>query len=184
MAEKWHDLGGGYFVSDLGRVFAEARDVPFCDINGKWHVRKKAARYLKPNISPAGYCRVNIYRKVLHVHTLVARAFCGDPPAPDSTVNHIDLDKTNNRASNLEWLSNSENVLHAWAAGAHAKALCPVLCIDTGETFESIHAAARRESMSVGNLCSHLKGRQKSFAGKQWRYVQAPPWPKKEDADA
>lgn len=47
-------------------------------------------------------------------HRLVCTAFNG--PAPDGKpfVNHIDGDKTNNAASNLEWVSHSENAKHSW----------------------------------------------------------------------
>jgi hypothetical protein len=44
-----------------------------------------------------------------YIHRLVAKAWV---PNPDDKpqVNHIDHDKTNNHYSNLEWVSNSENV--------------------------------------------------------------------------
>lgn len=37
------------------------------------------------------------------VHQLVALAFHGDPPTPAHTVDHINQDKSDNRAENLRW---------------------------------------------------------------------------------
>ena len=71
-----------------------------------------------------GYLRVNLrkgnvkYEKptTISVHRLVAEHFI---PNDNNlcTVNHIDGDKTNNNVTNLEWLSNEDNLKHAWENG-------------------------------------------------------------------
>lgn len=50
----------------------------------------------------------------VYVHRLVAEAFTD---ARDETVNHKDGNKLNNRFSNLEWVSYSENNSHAFRIG-------------------------------------------------------------------
>lgn len=66
----------------------------------------------KHNLDRDGYHQVNLQvngKKVTKkVHRLVALAFI---PNPNNlpTVNHIDGDKTNNRADNLEWMSIQKN---------------------------------------------------------------------------
>lgn len=50
------------------------------------------------------------------VHRLVARAFV-DGYADGLTVNHIDGNKLNNAASNLEWVSLARNTQHQWESG-------------------------------------------------------------------
>jgi|SRR5712675_53027 len=47
-----------------------------------------------------------------NIHQLVARAFLGPCPK-NKEVNHIDLDKSNPKLSNLEYLTSSENKQHA-----------------------------------------------------------------------
>lgn len=66
-------------------------------------------------ISEKGYRYVSISRRVA-VHRLVAMAFCiGYHPRLE--VNHKDGNKANNHFSNLEWVSHSANMQHAWAKG-------------------------------------------------------------------
>jgi hypothetical protein len=70
--------------------------------------------------TPNGYVRVTLQvgggRRHIMVHRLVAEAFI---PNPDGLpeVNHIDLVKTNNAVTNLEWKSGLGNYLHAVSAG-------------------------------------------------------------------
>lgn len=61
-----------------------------------------------------GYKAVSINRNNYYIHRLVAFAYIHNPEGKDY-VNHIDCDKSNNRASNLEWCTNKENVAHALA---------------------------------------------------------------------
>ena len=66
-----------------------------------------------------GYIRVRFENKCLGkvvrttVHRLVAEAFL---PNPDNLeeVNHIDSNRANNHVSNLEWVSHSDNMKHAY----------------------------------------------------------------------
>jgi hypothetical protein len=50
------------------------------------------------------------------VHRLVAENFCNRPDGADQ-VNHKDGNKENNAASNLEWVSAKQNMLHSVESG-------------------------------------------------------------------
>lgn len=63
-----------------------------------------------------GYRQASIENRKYLVHRLVAATFLGAPPDQNRwQVNHLDGDPANNHVDNLQYVSNSENQLHAWA---------------------------------------------------------------------
>ena len=101
MKEVWRPVYGYtgiYEVSNLGAV-RKVSDGILLKVSGK--------RYLK----------VRLYKnkalKYFSVHRLVAKAFC-EKKAKHTQVNHINGNKFDNRATNLEWCTASENILHAY----------------------------------------------------------------------
>lgn len=119
MAETWKRIPDscGYWVSDQGRVKREAYQ--------QWNCltctySNFPERILKPTIS-LGYHYVGVkYKdgttKRERVHRLVAKVFVENPNQFEQ-VNHIDGHKDNNRATNLEWCSASQNTMHAYRNG-------------------------------------------------------------------
>lgn len=103
-------------VSNFGRV--RTHDRYYERTGGKRRVR---GRELAQCITKYGYAEVAITvdRKHLRfrVHRLVAAAFVPGH-FEGSVVDHLDCDKLNNRADNLEWVSVSENSKRAHAAGS------------------------------------------------------------------
>lgn len=71
------------------------------------------------------------------IHRLVATTFIPNTDSKKTFVNHIDGDKQNNRVSNLEWVTPSENCTHAYQTGLRPDNK-HVLAknIDTGEILE------------------------------------------------
>lgn len=57
-------------------------------------------------------------RQCLLLHRLVAITFLPNPNKYE-VVNHIDRDKTNCDVSNLEWCSQSYNILHSYTNPNH-----------------------------------------------------------------
>ena len=57
-------------------------------------------------------------KRTIDVHILVARAFINNPnPEKFKIVNHLNSDRADNRAENLEWCDHSRNAKHAYEAG-------------------------------------------------------------------
>lgn len=111
MKEIWKDIPGfeGFYqVSNMGRVRT----------TGGWCgtvERKPALRAL--SLTRDGYEKVRLIHGSVdvtrRVHRLVAEAFVPNPEQKP-TVNHIDGNKRNNRADNLEWADRHEQLVHAY----------------------------------------------------------------------
>lgn len=94
-----------YSVTECGRVYMHS----YVDTVG----RLLKGRWIKPTYSQQGYIRYSIFAKFQFAHRLVAKAFIQNKENKPH-VNHIDCDKHNNNLSNLEWVTRSENTIHAY----------------------------------------------------------------------
>ena len=117
MHEEWkyiEGFAGRYQVSNLGNV----RSLPYISFQKSSHEGVMMSRMIHGKMISAtdngnGYKIVGLYkdkhRKQYYVHRLVAEAFIPNPlNLPE--INHIDFDKSNNSAKNLQWVNRSENV--------------------------------------------------------------------------
>ena len=119
MNEVWKDIigyEGFYQVSNMGRVRSLDRDI--IDKNGIVYSLKGSMREVSS--SSRGYQDIGLSKdgeqKTFFIHRLVAESFIPNPKSLP-IVNHIDGDKRNNVVTNLEWVNNSQNILHAVETG-------------------------------------------------------------------
>jgi hypothetical protein len=72
----------------------------------------KTRRILKPVIHPYGYLTVILYKECKQkrylIHRLVGLAFLENPDNL-TEIDHINLEKTDNKVSNLRWISRENN---------------------------------------------------------------------------
>lgn len=120
MEEIWkptHIESEFYEVSNMGQVRVKDRLINI----GAWGgTELRKGKILSKVTDIRGYhkvvMRIDGKPKKVTVHKLVSLAFIPNEHNKPA-INHIDGDKTNNRVSNLEWVTNKENTHHAWDNG-------------------------------------------------------------------
>ena len=99
---------GLYSITSDGRVWSHPKNTN--NKNGKWLSLDTSGRYPMIGLIKDGE------RKRYLVHRLVSEAYI---PNPDDLpqVNHINGVRDDNRVENLEWVTASDNRIHAWETG-------------------------------------------------------------------
>lgn len=140
----WKDIPGfegRYQVSDKGGVRSVDRMVRGVSKAGREYRRRVLGTYLRP-AKCRGYLIVNLFPTgTIAVHLLVARAFVAGE-RHDLEVNHIDGNKLNCAAPNLEWITHRYNLEHTVTLGLQSQAVRVVHPM-TGEVFPSIARASK-----------------------------------------
>ena len=138
------------------------------------NVTNRKGQTLKQELSNNGYMRVALYKNQKHkkfsVHRLVAEAFCtNENNLPQ--VNHIDRNKLNNNADNLEWCDCIYNLNHSGVIDkASVAKFTRVKCETTGETFDSIKEACDKYDIHHANIVACCNGRRHTTGGLKWSY--------------
>lgn len=144
--EKWKPIlnfENSYEVSNQGRVRSINKLVNTGIRHSDQRVRK--GRMLKLNLKSTGYLSVDLsdsnIKKTINVHRLVATTFVANPQGKPQ-VNHINGNKVDNRATNLEWVTASENHQHRYKHLGHIGKRKQVLCVETKQVHGSSKQAA------------------------------------------
>lgn len=116
---------GYYVVDQFGRVYGANRTITVID-GGRTYEKPIVGKQMKQSLHTKGYKTVSLTKdgktKTVFVHRIVAEAFiCNPDNLP--MVNHVDEDKTNNFAENLEWCSASYNRTYGKAVQKQAAKL-------------------------------------------------------------
>ena len=178
MGERWKTIPeySSYQISDRGRVMSLYR-------NHKSGKRINTTRILQPITNKSGYLHVTLYQngkqKTCKVHQFVMAASLG--PCPEGLeVNHRDGNKQNNRLENLEYVTSSENHLHAYRNGLavgtphHEKAVNQFT--KDGQfiaEYISQNEAFRQTGVNLRNISSCCHGKLKSAGGYVWKYSES-----------
>lgn len=121
-------------------------DHPNYEVSNLGNVRNKKTGTVRALTNRRGYLKVRLDNKDESVHRLVAETFF-DGDHTGYQVNHIDGNKSNNRLGNLEWVTASENVKHAFdndlkkPSGGYRPH--PVVDNTTGRRYESVADCSR-----------------------------------------
>jgi hypothetical protein len=168
--EIWKDVPGYeglYQVSSHGRIM------------------NKVGYIMTPRISNSGYQRISLWINGIYhpfsVHRLVAKVYVPNPLCKEQ-VNHIDGNKLNNCADNLEWVTQSENMKHAVRTGLQKKYYGrehsnsrPIAQFSLDgkliKTFECAKRAAEELGVAQGNISKCARGEMNKSYGFKWLYL-------------
>ena len=146
-------------------------------VSNKGRLRGPSGRLKKGTKNYQGYLRVNLYKdgreKQVCLHRLVAETFIPNPEKKPE-VNHKNGKRDDCRAVNLEWCNHSENQLHrrrVLGSGGPTKKR-PVVCLTTGEAFESMTEAADKTGCRVGGVRACCIGDQTHTNGLQFTFKE------------
>lgn len=150
-----------YYITDTGDVYS------------RFEKRHGRIKKLKPYIQHDGYLLVGLFKdKKIYaklVHRLVAQAFIPNPENKPQ-VNHKNGIKTDNCVSNLEWVTNSENILHSYRELGRKTPPKKKIINSKGEIFNGLREAGRITGISNSSIWCALNHIQKTAGNLTWRY--------------
>lgn len=171
----------GYYISDTGKVFSAF--IPGSHKQGS-ELRERTA-----TINNNGYNIIMLYNSNGHkhclVHRLVAEAFLPNPEGLEQ-VNHKNGIKTDNKVTNLEWISRSDNMKHSFKVlgqkptwkgmfGKDFSRAKIVLQIEDGKViakFYGICEAQRKTGIDFRKISACCLGKRRYADGYKWEYAE------------
>lgn len=159
----WKDVPnyeGLYKVSNMGDIFGFKRNKILTPCNGK-----DGYKILK-------LCK-NGNIKTVYIHRVVASAFL-ENTNDEMQVNHINGIKTDNRASNLEYCTLHQNLIHSYKLGL--KKIYPVAKLDSStlqiiDIYDSKSKCAKSHNCSISEITLACR-KNKVFKGFRWKQLE------------
>ncbi len=165
--EIWLSVVGyedNYEISNYGNLRSKDREIE----RNKQGNFQKDGELRQPHFTPAGYLRVMLSKngesKNYFIHRLVAEAFL-ENPKNKPMINHKNSIRCDNRLENLEWVTASENLQHAYDCGyKEAKVKYIVHCIELDIT-----------TLGVERMEKELRKKEyeKASAASIWRVINS-----------
>ena len=177
MVEIWKDIPkyeGYYQASNLGRIRSIDRKIDV--YGGNQHCKFKCkqiikGKVMKSKLTKDGYYEIGLNKngktKCVRTHRLIAMTFI---PNPNNypVINHINHNRLDNRAENLEWCT-------IWYNNRYSKAR-KVVQLDKNynliKVWDCISDAYRELGVSVGNISKCCINKRFMTGNCYWRYFE------------
>lgn len=169
----------------MNEIWKDIKDYPNYQVSNLGRVRNKKGSIRKTKLKKDGYISITLCKNGEHktflVHRLVATAFIPNPNNY-TIINHINEDKTDNRAENLEWCTAKYNINYGTHNERTAKTLSiPILQFTKSGKFvrrwDSATEVERDLGFNQGSISRCLKGKKyKSVGGYKWCYHYKSLW--------
>ena len=175
--EQWKQIPGYeglYEASTLGRIRTVENKITSNALYCKRVWKQRILTPKKQMRSNGRYYdeRVDLWKngkhKTLLVSRLVAMTFC-DGYFDGATVNHINGNPTDNTVENLEWTTRCENIQKGYSTGLYDRQKKRVICIETGEVFESMSDAERKKGICKGAISAVCATVNATAGGYHWK---------------
>lgn len=143
---------------------------------------------MKQILRKDGYYFVNLSKngkiKPTKVHRIIAQTFVNNENSYN-IINHIDGNKQNNIATNLEWCTQSHNIKEAYRIGTRKpikligkenptskKIIQFDLCNNSIKKWDCIKEASKKLNIKDSNISLVCKGKRKTAGGYIWKYEE------------
>jgi hypothetical protein len=165
----------------MEEVWKRIQDFPDYEISNRGRIityKQGKKAFIKPRLLKYGYYCVHLYvggkRKACKIHRLVLVTF-GDQQPPNTTVDHINRDRLDNRIENLRWATQEEQTLNtkpSYGENHHSNKLTEAQVLEILEKIKAqtqTQASIAREYGVKGCTISNIK------AGRKWGYLNRSP---------
>lgn len=172
--EEWVDIdgyGGMYQINQKGEIKSLAR------YGGGKTIKERIMKPIKSQ-----YMMISLSASETHkkgpklIHRLLAKTFIPNPENKPF-VNHINGKKFDNRLENLEWCTQSENILHSYRIIKSHKSKMVVQLTKNNEfikLFYSMTDAANSTGIKITQISAVINKRRnyKTAGGFKWEFVK------------
>lgn len=157
--DNWKPISGyeGYYeINPVGKVRRKSRAKRI-----RKDKKQLIGKHLVTRINNFGYEEVRLSKggrpSTKFIHKLLGQAFI---PNEDNKlfINHKNGIKSDNRLSNLEWVTHSENMIHAYRTGLLKKVLKPVIDNCSNTEYKSAREASILNGINYFTLKNYLNG--------------------------
>ena len=185
MEAIWKDIYGyeGYYqISNYGRVKSLSRIINTCHKSKRTTNEKILKHSFNRRYPFVGLNRYGI-SKNKSIHRLIAVAFIPNPENKPC-INHKDGNPSNKDIINLEWVTHSENDIHAvkiglrkYIKGKDNHTSKPVIQLTLDNEFIEYHDSIKIASIKTGIIASNIgracSNKRETAGGYKWEYAKA-----------